>query len=110
MGTTLRPMTMEAAAGKNPVSHVGKTYNLLSHQIAGEIYDSLDAVEEVYIWLCSQIGGRLDEPWSVAAQVALGDSASMADVEEPIKNIICSELTQIEAFTERLARGEFHVW
>ena len=29
-----RPMGTEAAAGKNPVSHVGKIYNLLSHKIA----------------------------------------------------------------------------
>lgn len=26
--------TLEAAAGKNPVSHVGKIYNLLAHEIA----------------------------------------------------------------------------
>ena len=31
-------MSMEATAGKNPVTHVGKIYNLLSHKIAGEIY------------------------------------------------------------------------
>ena len=27
-----RPMSTEAAAGKNPVSHVGKIYNLLAHR------------------------------------------------------------------------------
>jgi len=29
-----RPMSTEAAAGKNPGSHMGKIYTLLSHQIA----------------------------------------------------------------------------
>jgi len=27
-----RPMTMEATAGKNPVSHVGKLYNIAAEQ------------------------------------------------------------------------------
>ena len=32
-----RPISSEAAAGKNPVSHVGKIYTLLTHHIAGQI-------------------------------------------------------------------------
>jgi len=32
--TPCRPMSLEAAAGKNPVSHVGKIYNVVAHQIA----------------------------------------------------------------------------
>ena len=32
-----RPIGTEAAAGKNPVSHVGKIYNTLSHRIAGKV-------------------------------------------------------------------------
>lgn len=31
--TPCRPMSLEAAAGKNPVSHVGKLYNILAHKI-----------------------------------------------------------------------------
>ena len=51
-----RPKTLEAASGKNPVSHVGKIYNVLAHQIAAQNCAALDAVEAVYVWLCSQIG------------------------------------------------------
>ena len=49
-----RPMTMEAAAGKNPVSHVGKIYNLLSHQLARKIHAQVEGVEEVYVWFESE--------------------------------------------------------
>lgn len=104
-----RPMTMEAAAGKNPVSHVGKVYNLLAHEIAATVYESLDAVEEVYIWLCSQIGSPLDKPWCASAQVALAQGATISEVVEPIQTIVQNEMAEIEVFTERLARGEFHV-
>jgi S-adenosylmethionine synthetase len=31
-----RPIGTEAAAGKNPVSHVGKIYTLLTHHIASQ--------------------------------------------------------------------------
>jgi S-adenosylmethionine synthetase len=64
-----RPMTLEAAAGKNPVSHVGKIYNLLSRQIAQRIYDQVDGVEDVTVWLCSQIGRRLDDPWTASVEL-----------------------------------------
>lgn len=104
-----RPITLEAAAGKNPVSHVGKVYNLLAHEIAASIHDSVDAVEEVYVWLISQIGRPLDEPWAAAAQVALAPNAGMSDVADPIREIIRRELATVGTFSERLVRGELHV-
>lgn len=105
-----RPMGTEAAAGKNPVSHVGKIYNLLSHQIAGNIYDSVEAVKEVYVWLCSQIGHPVDRPWIASAQVVLASGAGLPDVEPAIQEIIDCELANIRSFTDRLARGELSVW
>jgi S-adenosylmethionine synthetase len=35
--TPYRPMTIESVAGKNPVSHVGKLYNVLAKQISSSI-------------------------------------------------------------------------
>jgi S-adenosylmethionine synthetase len=104
-----RPMTMEAAAGKNSVSHVGKVYNLLAHQIAETVHQSVEPVEEIYIWLCSQIGKPLDEPWSVSVQVALADGASIDQVAGEIQEIVRHELANVSAFTERVVRGDFHV-
>jgi len=57
-----RPVSSEAAAGKNPVSHVGKIYNVLSHRIANEIYVNVPDINEVYVWLLSQIGEPIDKP------------------------------------------------
>jgi len=44
-----RPMTMEATAGKNPVSHVGKLYNIAANRMAAEI-SAFDGVEEAYVY------------------------------------------------------------
>src|SRR5947209_17553568 len=51
-----RPTCSEAAAGKNPVSHVGKIYNLLTYEIANHVYQKVPGIKEVYVWLLSQIG------------------------------------------------------
>lgn len=105
-----RPMSMEAAAGKNPVSHVGKIYNVLSHQIAAKVCQSQDAVREATLWLCSQIGRPLDQPWFASAHLVLAPGANLGDVEKPVQDIITAELAQIESFTDKLARGEFPVF
>jgi S-adenosylmethionine synthetase len=102
-------MGTEAAAGKNPVSHVGKIYNLLSHQIANHIYSSVPGIEEVYVWLCSQIGHPVDEPWVASAQVVLRPDATLVDVEQAINRIVNEELANIPSFCDRLARGELPV-
>jgi S-adenosylmethionine synthetase len=59
------------AAPLDAVSHVGKIYALLSHQIAPHIYTLVDPVEEVYVWLCSQIGAPVEESWVAAVPVRL---------------------------------------
>ncbi|HLC11318.1 MAG TPA: methionine adenosyltransferase, partial [Candidatus Bathyarchaeia archaeon] len=57
-----RPTCSEAAAGKNPVSHVGKIYNLLTYEIAQHVHQKVPGVKEVYVWLLSQIGRSIDDP------------------------------------------------
>ncbi len=105
-----RPMGTEAAAGKNPIAHVGKIYTLLSHHIAARVYEKVEGIEEVYIWLCSQIGRPIDDPLIAAAQVILAPGASLAEVAPTIESIVREELANIYTFTERLTRGEFNVW
>jgi S-adenosylmethionine synthetase len=47
--TPHRPITLEAAAGKNPVSHVGKLYNLVASRIAAAIIEALPAVRDALL-------------------------------------------------------------
>jgi S-adenosylmethionine synthetase len=105
-----RPSTTEAAAGKNPVSHVGKIYNLLSHELANRIYLEVEGIREVTIWLCSQIGHPIDRPLMAAAQVVLAEGAALEDVRGPVTGVIDRELAGIGHFTQRLTQGELAVW
>jgi S-adenosylmethionine synthetase len=75
--TPYRPMSLEATAGKNPVNHVGKIYNLLSNEIAADIAE--EGAEQVYVRIMSQIGKPIDQPLIASIQLvgdkSLGDKA-----------------------------------
>ncbi|MCX9081697.1 MAG: methionine adenosyltransferase [Candidatus Methanoperedens sp.] len=103
-----RPVSSEAAAGKNPVSHVGKIYNVLSHRIANEIYVNVPDIKEVYVWLLSQIGEPIDQPKIAAAQ-AIMERGTLESVEKEINEVIDRELSNIQEFCMELAYGKIPV-
>ncbi len=104
-----RPTCSEAAAGKNPVSHVGKIYNILTHRIANNVHQKVPGLEEVYIWLLSQIGRPIDQPAIAAAQVVLHSGNSLESVEKSIKEVVDAELANIDKFTMDLAHGRIPI-
>jgi S-adenosylmethionine synthetase len=57
-----RPMSMEAASGKNPTNHVGKIYNILSFRIADQIVREVADIRQAQVQLLSQIGRPIDDP------------------------------------------------
>jgi len=104
-----RPVSSEAAAGKNPVSHVGKIYNVLSHRIADEIYKKVSGLKEVYVWLLSRIGQPINEPAIAAAQVILEKGNSLDKIQKEVQEIIDFELENINNFCLDLAKGKIKV-
>jgi S-adenosylmethionine synthetase len=59
--TPCRPMSMEAVAGKNPISHVGKIYNRFCLLLCKDIIEKEYAVA-AEAFIVSQIGKPIDEP------------------------------------------------
>lgn len=104
-----RPLCSEAAAGKNPVSHVGKIYNLLTHRIAEQVYEKVPGLREVYIWLLSQIGKPIDQPTVAAAQVVMEAGSSFEVVRKEIEEVVNEELEKIDEFCNELACGKLKV-
>ena len=103
-----RPVSSEAAAGKNPVSHIGKIYNLLSHRIAARIYRQVPDVSEVYVWLLSEIGTPIDQPQIATAHLIM-KKGSLSEVEKEAAEIIEKELENIHAFSMELAAGKVSI-
>ncbi len=104
-----RPVSSEAAAGKNPVSHVGKIYNLLTHHMAESIYMKVPGLKEVYVWLLSRIGEPIDKPRVAVAQLVLNPGVRMRDVKAQVREVIESELSNIDKFCEDLAYGRIPI-
>ncbi len=104
-----RHVGMEAAAGKNPVSHVGKIYNLLTHRIANSIYGRVEGLEEINVWLVSQIGKPIDQPLIAAARVITKQGVSIESVRKGIEEVMDVELERIDKFCIDLAKGKIPV-
>ena len=104
-----RPQCSEAAAGKNPVSHVGKIYNLLTHKIANEIYEQVEGLKEVYVWILSKIGQPIDQPAIAAVQVITEPGIKIDSVKSKITRIVDFELENIDKFCMDLAYGKIPI-
>ena len=101
-----RPMGTEASAGKNPVSHVGKIYNVLAHKIAQEIYEASEGIKEVYVMLLSRIGTPIDKPQMATAQILFEEGREIKEVAENAEEIFNRELRNINSFCLELGEGK----
>ncbi len=102
--TPMRPISLEATAGKNPVNHVGKIYNVLAKIVAERIYKSYEhLLNDVYVEILSQIGKPIDRPLIASVKLVPRD-LNMADIPGHVKSDITSiveeELSNIKRITE----------
>ena len=105
-----RPMNMEAAAGKNPVTHVGKLYNIIAQQIADTVVDDLDEVNEAYCYLVSRIGSPVSEPQVVDLRLMLQTGTSIDDIRIRIENIVRDKLTNHAQIQQSLIAGAISIY
>ncbi len=104
-----RPMSLEAAAGKNPVNHVGKLYNVLSEEVAEDISD-LDGVKEVFVRTLSQIGASIDQPKVLNVRLVTEEGYSTDDFKTSSESIAEEHLDNISNLSERIVKGEVQVY
>jgi S-adenosylmethionine synthetase len=93
--TPYRPMTMEAAAGKNPITHVGKLYNIVASRIAQALVQELDGVLEAYCYLVSRIGQRIDEPQAVDVKLRLAPGAELPALTTRAQELVRAHLNAL---------------
>jgi S-adenosylmethionine synthetase len=107
--TPYRIMSLEAAAGKNPVAHVGKIYNVLAMQMAETITRRVEGIVEASVQILSSIGKPVAEPQIVAIEVVSAGECD-ARTEAAIKQVAHSCLEGVDQISERLIRGEIRVF
>jgi len=101
-----RAASLEAAAGKNPISHVGKLYNVLSLLISQDIVANVPTVREAQVYILSQIGHKLDQPLIATATVtATNGSLTEAD-RSAVEAVIDRNLADMVGLREKIANME----
>ena len=109
--TPCRPMSLEATAGKNPINHVGKIYNLLGIQIANDIVKETGGnVKEVHVRILSQIGKPVDEPQVTSLQILPAEGVKLAQVKPTAEAVAQRWFDQIGTIPQRLMTGKLTVF
>jgi S-adenosylmethionine synthetase len=111
--TPYRPMTLEAAAGKNPMTHVGKLYNITAERIAAAIVEEISEISECDCYLVSQIGRPVADPQIVDVRLRtethLENSRLVSKFDSDVRQIVHHHLSQIGTLWQKLLAGELRV-
>jgi len=109
--TPMRPMSMEASAGKNPVTHVGKLYNILSNIVANDIYKAGKGdIVEVHTRILSQIGHPIDQPQAASAKLIFAPNVNPKKYEREVRDIYDRHLENITGLTDLIVNGKVTVF
>jgi S-adenosylmethionine synthetase len=105
-----RPMSLEAAAGKNPVSHVGKFYNVAAQAIARRLVADLPEVLYAECLLVSRIGAPITTPAVAEVRIALFEPNALAALAGQVEARVQDALTQLPAAADAFLTGEIGLY
>jgi len=94
--TPYRPMSLEAIAGKNPISHIGKIYNYVAFDLSKAICENHFA-EEAEVYIVSQIGKPITQPQMLHIRLKNQNTDT-----EQIELLANEKLSQMSSLWKRL--------
>ncbi|MDR2845920.1 MAG: methionine adenosyltransferase [Candidatus Methanoplasma sp.] len=107
--TPYRPMSMEATSGKNPITHIGKIYNVMSKLIADDVAKKVTDEAEIHVRILSQIGKPVSFPLNASVEIR----SLNADVnpkfpkwKSEAESITAEWLDNIDKVTELIVEGK----
>jgi S-adenosylmethionine synthetase len=102
--TPYRPMTMECVFGKNPVTHVGKLYNVAASFIAEDLVTCYPELESAECFLVSQVGQPIDQPQVVNVRLTLREPAK-APSRPQVEQIVARHLAGLRTLADDQLSG-----
>lgn len=108
--TPYRPMSLEAAAGKNAVSHVGKLYNVMAHRVARAVVSEIPQIETAHCYLLSRIGRSIGDPDLFDVKVQLQDARTLEGLRECIQDVAQDAFAHIELVWREALDGTLELW
>jgi S-adenosylmethionine synthetase len=97
-------MTLEASAGKNPVTHVGKLYNVLASRIASAVSRLAGPVDTSCV-LVSRIGEPIDQPQVIDVRIASESDEVSSSLRMDVGGIVRVQLASAESVREDILSG-----
>ena len=111
--TPCRTMSLEAVAGKNPINHVGKIYNVLASNMAHEIVERGQGdIIEAHVKLLSQIGRPITDPWVQSISLIPADNINIDSVKRIAEEVSVEMLSRenLIELRERLIAGKEQIF
>ena len=106
--TPYRPMSLEAPAGKNPISHVGKLYNIIANRIANDVVNNFEEISEAYVYIVSQIGKPINEPQVLDIKIRTKQD-NLKIFENEIRKIAQKHLEELPSLWKEILEGKVAV-
>jgi S-adenosylmethionine synthetase len=101
-------MSTEAAAGKNPVTHVGKLYNIVASRIAATLVNSVAGVTAADCVLVSEIGHSVANPAIVDA--AINGPSISNQLQATVADIVKQQTSHVPDLTNALLQQRVTVF
>ncbi len=108
--TPYRPMSLEAVAGKNPVSHVGKIYNVFANEVAKRIVERYDEVEDSLVYMVSQIGKPITEPQVFEVRIRTKSGSVSESLKTEIKRSLKEYLDELPGIWKKFLNRELNIY
>ncbi len=105
--TPFRPMTLEATAGKNPINHTGKIYNIAANKIVSAIQKEYPEIEQIYCYIVSEIGKPISQPQAVNVELF---SAQNSKLQSDVESIVQEHMAELPVLWKEIVRREHSIF
>jgi S-adenosylmethionine synthetase len=108
--TPCQPMSLEAAAGKNPITHVGKIYNVVARDIAETLAAELPEVAKAQCLMVSRIGTPISEPAMLQIRLSTRDRYPLAKLKQRVEAISADRIARIPLLVDDFVAGKIELF
>jgi S-adenosylmethionine synthetase len=108
--TPCRRMSLEAAAGKNPVTHVGKIYNVLANQLAQRLVSEVPEITAAECLIASRIGRPLASPAMIEIKIAASDGQPICSLRRRVEDVAAGCLGHVASLVDEFIEGGISVF
>ncbi len=105
--TPFRPMTLEATAGKNPISHTGKIYNICARTIVSSILKEYPELEQTACYIVSEIGKPINQPQAINVDL---HAAPNPKIEKDVEAIVQEKMNDLPNLWKTIVKREYSLF